>query len=86
MNLLLTARRWWKRLESGSSTIAQLAREERIIDSWITKVVRLNFLAPDLVGAILTGTQPSAVIANNVTRFGTLPTAWSEQLRLFAAS
>lgn len=30
VNLLLLARRWWTRLETGSTTVAQLARAEGI--------------------------------------------------------
>ena len=44
--LLVQARKWWARLAEGKMTIAALAREEVIDDSWISRVVR-NFLAPE---------------------------------------
>ena len=83
INLLLMARCWWKRLEGGSVSVAQLARAEGISSAWITKVIRLQFLAPDLVTMIVNGNQPPQISAAAVTRSGTLPVAWTEQRRFF---
>ena len=45
-------------LESGEfATIAELAEREGIAPSYMTRVLRLTLLAPDLVEAILDGTQ-----------------------------
>lgn len=81
--LLLRARGLWERLQREELTVTELSRAESLSDSWVTKLLRLNFLAPDLVQGILKGTQPDALTANNVTRFGTLPTDWVEQRILF---
>lgn len=83
VNLLVMAQRWWKRLEEGSLTVAQLGRAENVSPAWITKVVRLQFLAPDLVRVILAGTQPPQISAAAVTRSGTLPVDWAEQRSFF---
>ncbi len=83
VNLLLTARRWWKRLETEPITVAQLARTAGISAAWITKVLRLQFLAPELVKMILAGTQPPQISAAAVTKSGVLPIDWSEQHRFF---
>lgn len=83
INLLVMSQRWWKRLEDSSLTVAQLGRVESVSAAWITKVVRLQFLAPDLVKMILAGTQPPQISAAAVTRSGTLPVDWAEQRRLF---
>ncbi len=45
-------------LESGEfATIAELAEREGIAPSYMTRVLRLTLLAPDIVEAILDGRQ-----------------------------
>lgn len=46
------------------------------------RLVRLNFLAPAIVEAILAGTQPASI---NMTsqRTANLPIDWNEQIALF---
>ena len=49
-------------LESGEfTTIAELAEREGIASSYLTRVMRLTLLAPDIVEAILDGKQGSEV-------------------------
>ena len=57
--------RWKRMLESGEfATIAELAEREGIATSYMTRVMRLNLLAPDLVEAILDGKQgPEVALA-----------------------
>ncbi len=81
VDLLVQARKWWARLEDGETTIAELARQEGINDSWISRVVRLNFLAPSIVTAILEGRQPVQLDATSLTTGGVIPAAWDEQSR-----
>lgn len=55
---LARAFRWKRMLESGEFfTIAELARHEGIAPSYMTRVLRLTLLAPDMVETILNGTQ-----------------------------
>ncbi|WP_217906810.1 DNA methyltransferase [Qipengyuania atrilutea] len=82
VQLLVRAREWWARLSIGKTDIATIAREEKINDSWISRVVRLNFLAPAIVDAILSGSQPVTVTAATL-RAADLPTGWDEQLAYF---
>ncbi|WBY16387.1 recombinase family protein [Erythrobacteraceae bacterium WH01K] len=82
VQLLVRARKWWARLSSGEADIATIARDEKVNDSWISRVVRLNFLAPAIVDAILSGSQPIAVSAATL-RSADLPTRWDEQLAYF---
>ncbi|WP_282603081.1 hypothetical protein [Paracoccus sp. PARArs4] len=50
--------RWKRMLESGEfATIGELAESERISHSYMTRVLRLTLLAPDIVEQILNGSQ-----------------------------
>ena len=59
---LARAFRWRRMLESGDyASIAELARVEKISRSYLTTMLRLTFLAPDIVEAILDGRQGEGV-------------------------
>ena len=58
IELLSKARQWWKLLSDGDFSVANLSRQENVNSSWVSRIVRLNFLAPDLVASILSGTNP----------------------------
>jgi hypothetical protein len=75
---LARAFRWKRMLESGEfSTIAELAKREGIAPSYMTRVLRLTLLAPDIVEAILDGTQgPDVTLARLLDG---VPVDWGEQ-------
>ena len=59
---LAHAVRWKRMLEPGEfATIADLAEREGIAPSYMTRVLRLTLLAPDIVEAILDGKQAPEV-------------------------
>ena len=76
---LARAFRWKRMLESGDFvTISDLAKHEGIAPSYMTRVVRLTLLAPDIVEAILDGRQgPKVTLAK---MFEPFPHQWSRQL------
>ena len=56
---LARAFRWKKMLESGQfTTITELAKHENLALTYMTRVLRLSLLAPDIVETILDGRQP----------------------------
>ena len=77
---LARAFRWKRMLDSGAfTTINDLAEHERIAPSYMTRVLRLTLLAPDIVEAILDGRQgPDVTLARVLESF---PAAWSAQLK-----
>ena len=79
VELLAQARKWWDRLSDGETTIAELAREKGINDSWISRVVRLAFLSPEIVHRILAGTQPATLNGTTLTTANQIPAPWNEQ-------
>jgi hypothetical protein len=80
---LARAFRWKRMLESGEfATIAELAEREGIAPSYMTRVLRLTLLAPDIVEAVLDGTQGPEVTLVRVLE----PVAeeWAEQRAAFS--
>ena len=72
---LARAFRWKRMLESGEfATIAELAEREGIAPYYMTRVLRLTLLAPDIVEAILDGKQgPEVTLASVLEPF---PVEW----------
>ncbi|PWG16076.1 hypothetical protein [Salibaculum griseiflavum] len=81
---LARAFRWKHMLDSGEfATIGELAEHEGIAPSYMTRVLRLSLLAPDIVEAILDGRQgPEVTLARVLEPF---PAAWNEQRPGFQA-
>lgn len=75
---LARAFRWKRMLESGQfTTIAELAEREGIAPSYMTRVLRLTLLAPDIVEAILDGKQgPEVTLGRLLKGF---PVEWRRQ-------
>jgi len=48
----------------------------------VSKLIRLAFLAPDIVQSILDGTGPVSLTADRLRRLSELPTCWQAQQRL----
>src|SRR3546814_11519402 len=51
--------------------------------SHLARMARLAFLAPDIIAAILDGTQPPSLTARRLLRASELPLCWAEQRRRF---
>ena len=77
---LARAYRWKRMLESGEFiTIQELAEREAIAPSYLTRVLRLTLLPPDLVEAIMDGTQgPEVTLTRLMEPF---PVAWQVSFR-----
>lgn len=75
---LARAFRWKRLLESGKfATVSEFAEREGIAPSYMTRVLRLTLLAPDIIEAILDGNQGLEVTpAQGLEPF---PLAWQLQ-------
>ena len=77
---LARAFRWKRMLDSGEfATIAELAEREGIAAPYLTRTMRLSYLSPDLVEAILDGRQPRQLTLEVLRQ--PLPEDWTEQKR-----
>lgn len=70
--------RWRKLLETGRFvTINELAAAEKINSSYVSRVLRLTLLAPDIVEAILDGRQPDGMTLPALMQ--PFPVEWTRQ-------
>ena len=56
---------------------ADLAKAEKVNDSYLSRILRLTLLAPDIIEAILAGHQPSALQLDELLK--PLPATWDQQ-------
>ncbi|WP_373505226.1 hypothetical protein [Aestuariivirga sp.] len=72
--------RWRKLLETGDyTTIEEIADAENINPSYVSRVLRMTLLAPEIVEAILQGRQPAGLtMARAMQPF---PIEWEMQSR-----
>ena len=75
---LARAWRWQKLLDRGVySSLTDISETEKINRSYVSRILRLALLAPDLVEAILGGWADQRVMLERLER--PLPVAWEEQ-------
>ncbi|SET99427.1 hypothetical protein [Paracoccus homiensis] len=77
--------RWKKLLESGEfATVSDLARYEAIASSYMTRILRLTLLAPDIVETLLEGNaKRHPPLARLLEPF---PSDWRDQRKHFMMS
>ncbi len=70
--------RWHKMLYEGAyATIEDLSAAEKINPSYVSRVMRLAFLSPAIVEAILEGKQPAHLTMKDLLR--PFPVDWAKQ-------
>ena len=73
---------WQNLLDSGHyKSIDDLARKRKINASYMSRILRLNQLAPQIKKAILDGTQPRQLSLQDMQT--PCPDVWDEQLKHF---
>ena len=82
---LVRAEAWKRRLIGGDgATLETIADEEKLNQSYASRMLRVAFLAPDLKQAVLDGTAPEALSLYAIMHRG-LPLDWDEQRAMFTA-
>lgn len=78
---LARAHRWRRMIESVEyPSITELAKAEKVNQSYACRLLRLTLLAPHIVEAILNGAQQNALQLDQLLH--PLPVEWSSQKRL----
>lgn len=68
-------------MANRSRSIAEIAKEHKMGQSYFARLLRLNYLAPDIQAAIYDGTQPRSLLPRDIL-FGTMPLDWGHQRQL----
>jgi hypothetical protein len=75
---LARAFRWRKMLDEGvHTTLVDLARAKGLAPSYVSGILRLTLLAPEIVEAILDGRQPAGLQLDDL--LAGFPLEWSHQ-------
>jgi hypothetical protein len=75
---LARAFRWQRMLDEGvCGTIEEVARREKVNRGYLSRMMRLTLLAPDVVEAILDGRQPEEVRLEDLLK--EFPAEWGLQ-------
>lgn len=82
---IVLARAWWSKLSHGELDVTRLAHQVGYTPSYVTRVLRLAFLAPRVIEAVLAGKQHSRLNPGIVRSSADLPAAWVEQEEMFLA-
>jgi hypothetical protein len=83
---LARAWRWQRMLDKGVyATVSEIGDAENISKSYVSRILRLALLAPDIVEAILAGRTDPVLMLERLER--PLPASWAEQrLLVFSAA
>jgi len=69
---------WRRKLERGeASTIADIAKADRVSDQYVGRTMRLAYLAPDVLEKLLIHRTPPSLSLNELVTASDLP--WSDQ-------
>jgi hypothetical protein len=80
VKLLIRARQFNATLlDSDGVPFGALAKRQGVSPSYFTRLVRLSYLPPDIIEAILDGRQPRDLTADKLLAHSRLPLGWHEQ-------
>ena len=83
IKVIAKAYAWFDDLVSGgSASIREIAQKAGVTDGYISIVLPLAFLAPDIMGAIIEGNHPADLTADKLLKHIDLPLDWNEQRRV----
>ena len=85
IRLVARARAWWGLIASGQAQPAALATAENVTVSWLLRVLRLAFLSPAVIEALLAGALKPEIDSTALIATGAIPLDWAEQERRFVA-
>jgi hypothetical protein len=81
---LARAWRWQRMLDDGGYAIRGIAENEEINASYVSRILRLALLAPDIVEEILVGGLADDVVLEQFKK--PIPAGWDEQRKILSRS
>ena len=83
INYVSKAYQWLSLITSGKvQSIKEIAQAEKVDPAHVTRTINKAFLAPEIMRAILNGTQPTHLNLKYLKQFRVLPNDWNEQKSL----
>jgi hypothetical protein len=79
IKLIVKAHRLNEELMSENLGIGDVAESEGVHRSYVSRLIRLAFLSPEITEAILDGHQPIELTAAKLMQVSRLPIAWRAQ-------
>ena len=87
LKTIARAHRWLDWLVAGEvKSLNEIAAREDVTRSFVGRIIRLAFLAPEIVEVIAAGKQPPELSAELLTKHLHLPFDWDDQKRLLNIS
>lgn len=85
INSIRKAQDWLEQLTTGKvKSVSELATQEGTTSNAITRLIYRAFLAPDILRAIMNGTQPTTLNSDLLKTIVPLPLDWDEQRKLLS--
>ena len=64
LRAIAKGKKWIEMLASGRATsVTDIARSENVTERWVSRIIPMAFLSPNMVASILDGTQPEYLTA-----------------------
>ncbi len=83
VNLVVRAKHWFSGLSTGKyGSLSDLAKVESLDKSYVSRVITLAFLAPDILEKIITGDHSHLLTPERLRKACPLPLRWEDQLAL----
>lgn len=80
VKLLSKAHQWFGDLSMGKvNSLQEIADREQLDRQYVSRIIQLVFLAPDIVRTILSGKQPEPLTVDKLVRSVPLPVSWKAQ-------
>lgn|ERR1700682_6429951 len=88
LKMVARARCWFDDLVLGrAASMVEIGKREKVGKRYVSRIIRLAFLAPKLVEQIVNGCQPPELTAESLLRDRTqLPLAWESQHQMLGFS
>ena len=85
VKLLARGHRWHRKLFDGThASIEDMAKSENISPSFVSRILRLAYLSPTVIEAILDGKYPAQLTMKDLME--PFPMEWSMQEKIFLQS
>jgi hypothetical protein len=83
LKTIIRAHKWFNDLVAGrAKNMTEIALQEGVDRSYVSRVMNLAFLSPDITESIIAGQQPADLNIEKLTKRIDLPLCWTRQCQL----